>query len=193
MAIHLLRHGQTKLNASGHLRGRADIDLDATGREQAKALGRLFAGLPLRRGVAGPLKRVRRTAEPVARAAGVAIETAPALNDRDYGICTGALRVAVERRFGSVDAAPGVEPWEALTERLRATFLDRAATSHQGNIAVAGHDAVNRALLSTPVSRPGGDPGTIRQPTGCWNQLMWDRGAWRALILGAHPGDGRRP
>jgi broad specificity phosphatase PhoE len=53
----------------------------------------------------------------------------------------------VERRYGSIDAAPGVEPMAALAERARAAFVELVAEHDSGPIVLVSHDAFNRALL----------------------------------------------
>jgi broad specificity phosphatase PhoE len=190
--IYLLRHGETELNASQCLRGRIDVALNDTGRQQAAALGRLFTGVPLQGVIASPLLRARQTAEPVADAAGLTVAVDEGLNDRDYGRWAGQPRRAVEARFGSVDGAPGAESWQELTQRVHGAF-GRIIAACRGPLAVVGHDAVNRALLSVLIPRLADDPNAIPQRTGCWNKLVGTRDRWRAVVLDACPGDGARP
>ncbi len=58
--LHVLRHGRTEANKSGLLLGRADPDLDDTGRQQAAAAA---AALPVgTRVISSPLARTRQTA-----------------------------------------------------------------------------------------------------------------------------------
>ncbi|HEX7744810.1 MAG TPA: MSMEG_4193 family putative phosphomutase, partial [Micromonosporaceae bacterium] len=59
----LLRHGRTAANADGGLAGRQPVELDETGREQAMAVGKRLAGLPLAAVVTSPLIRCRQTLE----------------------------------------------------------------------------------------------------------------------------------
>ena len=84
MALYVVRHGRTEANASGLLLGRADPALDATGRQQAMAMGRV---LPVNASiVTSPLQRCRETAELLggsARAANVQIDER--LLELDYG------------------------------------------------------------------------------------------------------------
>jgi probable phosphomutase (TIGR03848 family) len=57
----LLRHGRTNANATGGLAGRLPVELDDTGRDQAKRVGQRLAELPLRLVVTSPLARCRQT------------------------------------------------------------------------------------------------------------------------------------
>lgn len=192
LTVFLLRHGQTAYNVAGRLRGRADPQLDEQGRAQADALGRLFAGVALSRVLASPLQRAVETAEPLARAVGLSVEVMDALNDRDYGPWTGSDRGEVQQRFGSIDAAPGVEPWHALCERVHQAFDGLLETSAGPAIALVGHDATNRALLEVLGAAANRSPGDIAQDNGCWNCLQWRSGRWELTVLNALPGDGQR-
>ncbi len=57
----LLRHGRTTANASGGLAGRQPVELDDTGRAQAKRVGERLRDLPLAAVVSSPLIRCRQT------------------------------------------------------------------------------------------------------------------------------------
>jgi probable phosphomutase (TIGR03848 family) len=59
----LLRHGRTTANASGGLAGRRPVELDDTGREQARRVGERLRALPLAAVVSSPLIRCRQTLE----------------------------------------------------------------------------------------------------------------------------------
>ncbi|MEV0330985.1 phosphoglycerate mutase [Micromonospora echinospora] len=59
----LLRHGRTTANADGGLAGRQPVELDETGRNQARAVGERLRVLPLAAVVTSPLVRCRQTLE----------------------------------------------------------------------------------------------------------------------------------
>ncbi|WP_067501483.1 histidine phosphatase family protein [Actinoplanes sp. TFC3] len=59
----LLRHGRTTANASGGLAGRQPVELDDTGRDQAKRVGERLRELPLTAVVTSPLIRCKQTLE----------------------------------------------------------------------------------------------------------------------------------
>src|SRR5699024_9396873 len=152
-----------------------------------------FAETPLSRVLASPLQRAVRTAEPVARVHGLHVEPAAGLNDRDYGQWTGAERCEVIDRYGSIDAAPGVESWDALSTRVAEAFDDLVAESDGPAIVIVGHDASNRALLKTLAPDLAADADDIPQANGCWNCLTRDVADWVVTVLNASPGDGRYP
>lgn len=181
--VYLARHGRTAYNAGGLLRGLSDPPLDEVGRNEA---GKLAAELAQRLPSAvltSPLQRAVATAEAIADAAGIAVTIDERLNDRDYGPWTGKPRAEVEQRYGSLDAAPGVEPVPAVAARALAAFLDIVAEYRDAPIVLVSHDAFNRALLHQI------DPTLtdIPQPTACWNRLDLIDAHWRVITLGHKP------
>jgi broad specificity phosphatase PhoE len=190
--VYLIRHGRTDLNANGRLRGRIDPPLDEVGRAEADRLAVLFAATPLEAVLTSPLQRAVQTATPLAASTNAPLEPVSAFVDRDYGPWNGRPRAEVERRFGSLDHAPGVEPRPALERRVLAG-LQAAADQHTGRaFAIVAHDAVNRVLLARVDSRFG-DLELVPQRTGCWNRLRQASGRWRVLVIDAVPGDSHHP
>ena len=89
--ILLLRHGQTFWNRERRVQGRLESDLTPLGERQAVAMAGLAADLVRReegdwRLISSPTGRARRTAEAVAAATGLGVET----DDRLMEICCGA-------------------------------------------------------------------------------------------------------
>ena len=173
--VYLARHGQTALNVGGRLRGLSDPPLDNEGRAEAERLGAVLAEMRPKVVFSSPLQRAVATAAAIARRAGVEAKVDERLNDRDYGPWTGKVKADVERQFGSVDAAPGVEPAEEVFARAKAAFLELVAEADSGPIVLVSHDAINRPLLHAF------DPslGEVGQRTACWNQLSLVDGLWR--------------
>jgi broad specificity phosphatase PhoE len=134
--------------------------------------------------ISSPLQRAVATAQAIGEAARTAVVIDAGLNDRDYGPWNGKPRTEVVRRFGSIDAAPGVEPPAAVASRAR-TALDRLVGQYGcGPLVLVSHDAVNRALLEQL------DPSltNIGQRTACFNELSRMYGAWRVDGYDLKPG-----
>jgi glucosyl-3-phosphoglycerate phosphatase len=190
--VYLIRHGRTDLNARGLLRGRIDPPLDEVGRAEADRLAALFAATMLDVVLTSPLQRAVQTATPLAASTNAPLEPVAAFVDRDYGPWNGRPRAEVERRYGSLDYASGVEAQLAVERRVLAG-LQAAADQHAGRaVAIVAHEAVNRALLARVGGRLG-DPELVPQRTGCWNRLRQAGGRWRVLVIDALPGDGHHP
>ncbi|WP_025157738.1 histidine phosphatase family protein [Leifsonia aquatica] len=172
--LYLVRHGRTALNAEGRLRGLADPPLDAIGHTEARAVAEALASRGLVAVRCSPLNRAATTARIIAERSGCEWESDPAFNDRDYGPWTGHLMAEVVAEFGSVDAAPGVEPSSRVLERAFPA-LDLLVTAADGPVCVVTHDAVIRPILRAVDP----DRTDLRVPTGSWNELVRDHDRWR--------------
>ncbi|CAG1009491.1 putative phosphoglycerate mutase [Burkholderiales bacterium] len=91
----LVRHGETDWNISGVLQGWIDVPLNATGRQQSRALGAAYAGVGFTAVWTSPLSRAAETAQIVAKVLGLAPPT-----------CHEGLK---ERRFGAIQGVPKAE------------------------------------------------------------------------------------
>lgn len=173
--VFLARHGRTALNAERRLRGLSDPALDEVGVAEAARLADALAPKHPTAVICSPLQRAVITAHAIGAACGAPVTVDARLNDRDYGPVTGRVREDVEREYGSIDAAPGVESLAALTARARQAFDELVTDYGSGPLVMVSHDAFNRALLgqldSTLVE--------VGQRTACWNQLSCIDGQWR--------------
>lgn len=142
--------------------------------------------------VASPLRRAAETAGAVARALGLDVELDDRLADRDYAQWAGLGRQEVERRFGSLDLAPGIEPLDAVRGRA-AEALEAMADRLEGSCGVAvSHEAVIRAALS---ALAGGASGSqpVDLPTGHLSTLERSAGRWIVVGLDDPPAGGSLP
>jgi broad specificity phosphatase PhoE len=172
--VYLARHGRTALNAQDRLRGLSDPPLDEVGIAEAARLAHALAPKHPTTVISSPLQRAVATAHAIG-ACGAPVTIDVRLNDRDYGPMTGRLREEVEREYGSVDLAPGVEPLAAVAVRARQAFFELVADYGPGPLVMVSHDAFNRALLGQL------DPAlaNVGQRTACWNQLSQVGGVWQ--------------
>jgi broad specificity phosphatase PhoE len=185
--VYLARHGQTALNESGVLRGLLDPPLDETGRRQAALLGKALGPRRPALVAASPLLRARETAQPVADHAGLTVTVERSLLDRDYGPWAGTPKDTVTAQWGSVDAAPGVEPRSTIRARALEGLTALAKHYPGATLVAVSHDAVNREVLAA--LDPGlGDPGGIPQDNGCFNTLQWADGTFAVLSVNELPG-----
>ncbi|MHB1508733.1 MAG: histidine phosphatase family protein [Acidimicrobiales bacterium] len=189
-SVYLSRHGRTKLNAAGMLRGHLDPALDEVGRGQARGLGLALAQFEPSLIVSSPLTRAVETARYVSDECGGAdgVEIDDRLIDRDYGPWAGHRLEEVLAKWGSVEDAPGVEPMAAFQARAMAA-LEAVAERACGDAVVVAHDAVNRTLISAlaPIEYPVAD--TIPQRTGCYNLLEFVGGKGQVASVDVCPED----
>lgn len=181
--LYLARHGRTALNAEDRLRGLANPPLDEVGEAEVGALALYLQSKDVAAVFCSPLDRAVATAEAIAEAAGVEVFSDARFNDRDYGAWTGHARSEVVAEFGSVDAAPGVEPLSAVLSRARPALdavLDRFP---QGAVVVVTHDAVIRPLLAALDA----SIGEVAAPTGSVNDLLRRDGRWTVAEVDVTP------
>lgn len=120
-----------------------------------------------------PLRRAVATALVIAEATGARHTIDSAFNDRDYGEWTGQPKAEVVAEWGSVDAAPGVEPTAVVLARARRGINDLTTDPGVGAVVIVTHDAVIRPILAH--FEPGIDP---RVPTGSWAELIRTGSSW---------------
>lgn len=119
----LARHGQTDYNRDARLQGQIDIELNETGREQARSLADAMERIRPDVIIASPLSRAHATALAVGERIGV-----PVASDERL----------IERGFG---------PWEGLTaqeitERWPEEYADFRAHRKVRGLSVEGRDEV---------------------------------------------------
>lgn len=189
----LVRHGRTVLNAQSRLRGRLDPELDDVGLAEVAALAEELAALKPSRVVSSPLRRAVQTAQAIARRAGLRVVEEHGLIDRDYGQWAGHTQQELVERWGSVDAAPGVENVDAMLYRACVVLDELDDFLGPFPVVLVSHDAVNRALLAHLDSNLG-PPSGIDQRTACWNELVRGMGDWRVTLVDQkqHPAVGAR-
>jgi broad specificity phosphatase PhoE len=159
--IYLLRHGATSANREVpyRLQGRgSDRPLDEIGRAQSEAASRALAHVSLAAVYSSPLLRAIQTAEVIAGPRGLRIVAVPALIEGDVGRWEGRTWDEVARIDPELHAAfladPGHVPYpegESFADvgrRASPALLEIAARHRAQNVAVIGHNILNRAYLA---------------------------------------------
>jgi len=139
----LARHAVTA-QTGPLLSGRAaGIDLSDRGREQADALGKRLAELPVSVVYASPIERTTQTAEAIARHHGLPVLPLPGVLEADYGEWTGGklAELAKTDLWKTVQRAPSRARFpggESLAEmQLRmASALETVVANHPGELVV---------------------------------------------------------
>ncbi|HEV7618750.1 MAG TPA: histidine phosphatase family protein [Burkholderiaceae bacterium] len=154
--ILLIRHGETDWNVEKRLQGHVDIALNAEGKRQATALGRVLLDEPLDVIIASDLQRAVQTAQAIAASRGMAVHIEPALRERCYGALEGLRYSDINERYPDAYAAwcardidarypMGRNNAETLREFSQRAIgvIKRLATVHDNKkIAVVTHGGV---------------------------------------------------
>lgn len=151
MQLLLVRHALPLRSEPG--KG-SDPDLSADGIEQAKRLPDALARFPITRLVSSPQRRAVQTAQPVADALGLAIDTDDRLAeyDRDLKHYIPIEQIAAEYPEELARLASGHLPSTvdetAFLSRINEGIRDLAATvDHEDTVAVFSHGGVINGLL----------------------------------------------
>lgn len=180
--VFLIRHARTALNADGRLRGHLDPPLDQVGRREARHLAAALPTNDVTIVVSSPLQRALQTAAAISERFATTTTTDARLIDRDYARWAGTPENEVINAFGTLDAAPGVEPADTVAARARAALDDALALARGRTAVLVAHDAVNRLLLASLLPDPT-PPAPIGQHTACWNLLAYESGHWYVLAI----------
>jgi broad specificity phosphatase PhoE len=155
----LLRHGRTDWNHARRAQGHADVPLDEVGRAQAEAVAPLIATLRPARMWSSDLARARQTAEVVAAACGLPVETDSRLREFSVGARQGLTwEESVERFPWIADGVglgerlagiPGAESDADVTARIVPAVEECAAALSPGETGVVvTHGAALKLALA---------------------------------------------
>lgn len=164
MTLLLTRHAQTVWHRENRYAGTSDVDLTPDGVAQAADLAAWAGARGVDAVVSSPVRRARETAEPSARAVGVAVEIEDDLREVGFGVAEGRtldeLDPDVAAGFRADPVAhpfPGAEPPQEAAERCAAALRGIAAAHPDRTVLVVAHNTLLRlglcALLGVPVAR----------------------------------------
>ena len=153
----LVRHGQTDWNLAGRMQGRTDIELNDTGRQQAREAGRRLAGEGWDLVLASPLARAQETAALMAAELGAQTgEAVPGIIERSFGPLEGCLMQLLSEAQREA-AEPQTEPVEHVLQRMDRALHETAAQHPGRKILLVSHGGAMRivrdALLGYRLSR----------------------------------------
>lgn len=148
----MVRHGQTKTNASGRLLGRADPPLDEVGVGQAEALAAAL-GRPYRV-VASPLLRARQTAAMLGGHDIDAVDVDDRFVELNYGDLEGRRMSEVSPETWAAWqsdpawAPPGGESLDHLALRVFPALHELVAEARDNDIVVVSHVSPIKASMA---------------------------------------------
>jgi len=158
-----VRHGETEWNERRIIQGHTNSSLNATGREQARALAESLRELGFDQIVASDLDRAEETAVIVGQALGLTPHTDPLLRERSFGEYEGRptddlssdLTGVEESVYVNPDARPpGGESFRDVVARAQ-RFLQRVDDEWPTTrLLVVTHGGMVQALRAATSQRP---------------------------------------
>ena len=174
MKVHLVRHGETPLNAVRVLQHPA-TPLSERGIAQAARVAKRLTDAGIAAILTSDYARALATAEAIRAGTGAPIEFEPLLRERNFGIHRGsayhALKVDI---FAPDHAPPGGESVPEFEARVVVAWaaVRAAATRARGPIAVVSHGLVCRALARDHLAAgPGIDVAAARWVNACVTEI----------------------
>ena len=179
-----VRHGETAWNVDARIQGQLDIQLNETGRWQARRVGHALSGEQISAVYSSDLGRAHDTARAIAEAAGIAVLPHPGLRERRFGMFEGKTFDEIHqhwpehahnwrKRIPEWEPPQGGESLLQLRERVTRTVSDLAARHPGEQIAVVAHGCVLDTLYRIATGQEVNSPRTWQLPNGAINRLLW--------------------
>jgi broad specificity phosphatase PhoE len=174
MKIVLVRHGETEWSRTGRHTGRTDVELNATGRREARATGRRLAGEAWSVVLSSPLRRALDTC----RLAGLddRVVVDEDLREWDYGDYEGLTTPDILERVPTWslwrDGCPGGETPADVGRRVDRVIARLRGAG--GDAAVFAHGHVLRVLGGRWVGEPPAFGARLVLSTASVSTLGWE-------------------
>jgi broad specificity phosphatase PhoE len=194
-----VRHGRTAWNADGRFQGQSDIELDETGRTQARALGAFLKHDAFDVIASSDLARAQETAVAIVGRALHSTELDPSWREMAFGGWEGLTWAEIVARFPETAAdrpsnvprfgtPPGGESFEAVCARVSTALralLERVPEG--GKALVVTHAGVLHALLRVALSGPESEALKVRFVPASVTRLVFESDRARLLTLNEVP------
>ena len=179
-----VRHGETPWNVDARIQGQLDIQLNDTGRWQARRVGHALSSEQIAAIYSSDLGRAHETARAIADAAGIPVVAHQGLRERRFGVFEGKTFDEIhqtwpehaqnwKRRIPEWAPPEGGESLLQLRERVARTVSDLASKHRGEQIAVVAHGGVLDTLYRIATGQEVNSPRTWQLPNGAINRLLW--------------------
>lgn len=185
----ICRHGRTAWNAVQRLQGQRDVDLDDTGRVEAKRAARILATEQPDVLISSDLLRARNTATEIGAASGLPVVTDSRLREVGYGEWEGLAVEQIAQRYpdehlrwkaGRQVRVDGVEDLDQVTKRMLEALTEAADSAPGGTVVAVGHGGSIKHGLAALLGWPGEVARSLRGLSNChWLDLRLDSTGWR--------------
>ncbi|MDP3512131.1 MAG: histidine phosphatase family protein [Sulfuritalea sp.] len=187
----LVRHGETDWNGERRIQGQIDIDLNATGAAQARALRPGLTQHGFAAIYSSDLLRAWRTAQIATADLGLAVAPAPTLRERHFGVLQGTTlheasqkHPEVHRHHLARTLDHDYETGESLVMFAARVMsgLDALAARHAGQSVLAfTHGGVLDVAYRAATGRALDAPRDFPVANAAFNWLERDDHGWRLL------------
>ncbi|MEM6529751.1 MAG: histidine phosphatase family protein [Chloroflexota bacterium] len=195
--VWLIRHGETDWNTQHRWQGHAPTSLNATGHEQARALGAYLRDKSIGMVYSSDLPRAFQTAQPIAAAHNLAPISDMRFRELNVGVFQALFpdelaalypdELAAWRSGDMNYAPPGGETRNHMLDRAMAGFTDGTEGASTDNIAIVTHGGTIRLML--PAICPEDPKLQEKIPVQNTSYTLLERGSerWRVVELTVTP------
>lgn len=178
-----IRHGETAWNVDTRLQGHLDIELNATGRKQARRVAQALAQESIGAIYSSDLLRAWDTARAIAEATGQTPHVHTGLRERGFGTFEGKTYAEIEAawpeqslRWRNRDpqwAPDGGESLVAVRARISQTVSELAARHIGEQIVLVAHGGVMDVLYRIATGQELQAPRSWQLGNAAINRLLW--------------------
>ena len=186
--VYLVRHGQTAWNVGEIFRGRADIPLDETGKDEVHLAGKTLKDETLHAVYSSPLSRSMETAENIAKFHDISVTPLDAIIDISYGEWEGLGNQEVQQKYPDLHALwltephkvlfPGGESLDEVRSRTMAALEDLLTKHQDENFALVAHRVPNKVICCALLGLDNSHFWRIQQDTASTNLFVYRNGQW---------------
>lgn len=187
----LVRHGETDWNSEKRIQGQIDIDLNAAGEAQARALRAALVDHGFAAVYSSDLQRAWRTAQIATAGLGLAVLPAPTLRERHFGVLQGTTphEAHVQRPHALHHHRARTPDYDLETGESLINFaarimgeLDALAARHAGRDVLAfTHGGVLDIAYRAATGRALDVPRDFQLPNAAFNWLERGASGWRLI------------
>lgn len=187
----LIRHGETDWNGEKRIQGHVDIDLNAAGRAQARALTLGLSAHRFAAAYSSDLLRAWNTARIATRGLGLAVSPAPTFRERHFGVMQGVTTLEASEKFPRAfhhhkARTPdydyeGGESLTSFAARIMAALDALAALYPEQNVLVFTHGGVLDVAYRAATGRELHKPRDFQLPNAALNWVGRDDQGWKLI------------
>ena len=191
--VYLVRHGQTAWNVGEIFRGRADIPLDETGKQEAHLAGEALKDETLHAIYSSPLSRSMETAENIAKFHSISVRPFDAIIDISYGEWEGLENHVVKGKYPELHALwqrephkitfPGGESLDQVRSRTMQGLQDLVMEHKDENFVLVAHRVPNKVICCAVLGLDNSHFWRIQQDTASTNLFIFRDGQWIIAFL----------
>lgn len=159
------RHGRTEWNAAGRFQGQTDVDLDDTGRQQAREAAARLAALNPELLITSDLRRTQDTMAALTALTGASAELDPRLRETYAGEWQGYTAAQIAERWPDEHKAwragdprlrvGGGETRQEVADRMKEAIVSAAGRLSEGGLAVlTSHGGAARLGIAALIGMP---------------------------------------